>query len=289
MKKLITGILLTVCMGVFVLPNADAQVMWRGAKTMKKGSFIAMAQWYNMDFTQKYVWTDEEWKDEDNDYLKWGFETMFGYAITNRWEAMVHIPFRFHSFTTPTADETNSGVGDIFLKTRVGVLPWAKDKHGLTLLGSVRFGSGDYDHPYSFCNCGDGTVDFGLAEIFSTKWMSDFRGHVKANYWINGKNDDDYDIGDELKVILKLDRNFHKKFMGFATYIYYSQFKKKNPDGDEIDESQKIRHNFVLGGVWKPKKGLFIRPKIVFPGGGEGGKNFGFKPVLDFWYVFKVF
>ena len=125
MKKLITSILLMVCMGVFVLPNADAQVLWRSAKTMKKGSFIAMAQWYYMDFTQTYSWTDEEWKDEENDYLKWGFETMFGYAITDRWEAMVHIPVRFHSFKTATAEESNSGIGDIFIKTRYAVLPWA--------------------------------------------------------------------------------------------------------------------------------------------------------------------
>jgi len=292
MKKSVTGIILIACFCVFILPQADAQVLWRSAKTMKKGSVIAMAQWYYMDFAKVYDTTEGEWKDEDNDYLKWGFETMFGYAVTDRWEVMLHIPIRFHSFEKPDLDESNSGVGDIFFKTRYSVLPWAKDKHGLAFLGSVRFGTGEYDNPYSFCNCGDGSTDFGLGGIFSTAWIKNFRGHLKLNYWINGEdkvhNDVTYTVGNEVRFIGKVDYNFHKKFMGFMTYIFYNQAEKEDEDGNKIENSDKTRHNFVLGGLWKPQKGLFIRPKIVLPLGGENGRNFGFKPVLDVWYIFKL-
>ncbi|TKJ42549.1 hypothetical protein CEE37_02345 [candidate division LCP-89 bacterium B3_LCP] len=292
MRKLITLTLLMAVLSLYLLPQADAQVLWRGAKTMKKGSFIAMARWYYMDFTKVYDTTNEEWKDNDNDHLKWGFETMIGYAPMDRWEIMMHIPFRLHSFTTSTLDESSSGIGDIFFKTRVAVLPWSKKKHGLTFVGSVRLGTGEYDNPYSFCNCGDGSTDFGVAGIFSSKWMNKFRGHLKLNYWVNGEgkavNDVTYNVGNEMKFIGKLDYNFHKKFMGFATYIYYNQAEKEDSQGNAIQNSDKTRHSFALGGIWKPKKGIFVRPKIVLPIGAENGKNYSFKPVLDFWYVFAL-
>ena len=207
---------------VIVTGSSHAQVLWRSAKTMKKGSIITMGMMYYMDFSKKYDSVTEEWKDNPNDQSNKGFQLMFGYGVTDRLETSIHVPITFKSINTPTIDETTSGIGDIYLKTRYSILSWAKDKHGLTVVGSLRFATGKDDETVGFCNCGDGTTDVGLGGIFSTKWKHKFRGHVKLNYWLNGKNDADTNIGDEIKLILKLDRNLTPKIMPFVTYIYYT-------------------------------------------------------------------
>jgi len=243
-----------------------------------------MGEWYYTDFTRQYI--NDEWNDlpEGNSQTCWGFETMFGYAITDRLEGHLHLPIAFKSKETPTSDNSSSGIGDIYLKGRYGVLPWAKDKHGLTLTGALRLGTGDDEASPAL---GDGTTDFALGAIFSSAWLSQFRGHLKANYWVNGETDDDVSIGNQLKVLGKIDYNLSPGVMPFLTYIYKSQAESEFSDGSTCNP-ETIRHYVVFGGVWKPKKGLSVRPKVVLPLGGENGRNFSIKPVLDLWYVFGI-
>jgi|GEM_PF-903462 len=267
---------------------AQSQMLWRSAKTMKKGTFIAMTSGFHMGFNRSYNWSEEEWIDYSNDksYTWFCFSSMFGFALSNRIEAMIHLPLDFKSRESTGSDLSASGFGDIFVKTRVSVFPWAKDKHGLTLTGAARFSTGDKEAEIAL---GDGSTDFALGGIFTTAWMGKFRGHMKANYWLNGKNDSDYNIGDELKFIAKLDHNFSPKFMGFLTYIYYSQFKLKDTDGNEIENSNKNRHYATIGCLIKPVKGIFIRPKVLVPLTAKGGSMYSFKPMIDFWYTFAIF
>ncbi len=284
MKKLLALLCLAAFICVFCLP-VDAQVLWRSAKCMKKGNFIAMGEWYYKSLTKIYV--NDKWEDYDDSKVDWGFETMFGYAPIDRWEVMLHVPFKFRSYSNG-ADESNAGLGDIYFKTRYGILPWAKDKHGLALVASLRLPTGKDDDSFSWNNIGDGTTDIGLAGIFSTAWMNKFRGHLKVNYWINGENSDTkVKPGNEIKFIAKLDRNFQKKLMGFATYIYCGQGEKE-VDGTAVTNSDKTRHYLCLGCVYKPKKGVFFRPKLTLPLGGENGQNYTVLPKVDFWYVFQL-
>ena len=291
MKKLLSLLILIAVITVFCTP-ASAQILWRGAKTMKKGSIIAMGEWYNFDLSQKYSFANEKWDDNDDTNVKRGIETMFGYGINDRWEAMVHVPFRFHSFETDTSDDSNSGIGDIVFKTRYGLIPWSKEKGGLAVTASLRMGTGENDHEYSFCNCGDGTTDYGFGGIYSSGWYKKFRGHLKVNYWVNGSNDDDFKIGNEMKFIAKLDRSFSKKFFAFMTFIYFNQDPKLDKLGQIVQDPakvyQKTRNNFVLGGVYKPRPGLFIRPKLVFFIDGQGGKMYSWAPKIDVWYIFSL-
>jgi hypothetical protein len=286
MKQLIV-VLLAIVLIVSISTLTQAQIHWRGAKTMPQGSFLAMTSWYMMNFNQSYDWANEEWKDysSDKEMTYWGFESMVGYAITDRIEAHLHIPLTFKSLKMdPNIDLSSSGIGDMFLKGRYALIPWTKDQHGLTLTANLRLATGDKDADIAL---GDGTTDFGVGAIFSSAWMNKFRGHLKAGYWINGENDDKINVGDELKVIAKLDRKISPKVVGFLTYIYYSQGEKEN-DGTAVTNSEKNRNYVALGGVWKPKKGMFVRPKVLFPIGGEGGSLFAYKPLIDFWYVFKL-
>ena len=273
---------------LFIVIPAQSQILWRSAKTMKKGTFIGMTSGFYMGFNRSYNWGNEEWVDypDGKSYHWFGFSSMIGFAITDRIEAMIHLPLDFKSKEISGSDISASGFGDIFLKTRVAVLPWAKDKHGLTLTGAARFGTGDEEADIAL---GDGTTDFALGGIFTTAWMSKFRGHLKANYWLNGKTESEYNVGDELKFVAKMDHNFSPKLMGFLTYIYYSQFEQKDPDGNTIENSNKNRHYTCIGCLIKPTKGVFIRPRVLIPLTAKGGSMFTFKPMLDFWYTFKIF
>lgn len=286
MKKFTTLLLATLLIVALCTP-AQAQVLWRSAKTLSQGQAIVMASWYLMDYTKSYDWASEEWKDfpDGKESSCWGFETMFGYGVTDRLEVHLHVPILFKSSKNVGADEISaSGIGDIYLKGRYALVPWTKNHFGLTFTGNLRFPTGDEEADIAL---GDGTVDLGLGAIYSSAWMNDFRGHVKLGYWLNGENEDEVNVGNELKLILKLDRNFTPKVMGFLSYTYYSQTKKETAAGI-VPNSQKIRHYASLGGVWKPKAGMFVRPKVIIPVGGEGGTLFDFKPMVDFWYVFKI-
>ncbi len=279
----------TVCLTLFslillVAGSAQSQVLWRSAKTLKKGKLIAKGMAYSMDFSKKYDSAAEEWGDNSSDQSDKGLQLMFGYGLTDRIETHLHVPVAFKSITTTTVDESESSIGDVYLKTRIGITPWSKDKNGFLLTGALRFGTGNDDAAHKFCNTGDGTTDLGIGGIFSTKWFSKFRTHVKLNYWLNGKNEAKTNIGDEIKLILKLDRNLHKKFMPFMTYIYYDKLDGETEAG--VDVAGKSRNYFQVGGVYKPVKGVFVRPKVAFHFGGENGVMFSYKPMFDFWYVF---
>jgi hypothetical protein len=267
--------------------TVHSQVLWRSAKTIPKGTFIVLTSVYYMDFDQSYNPGDKKWVafSDDKNIINKGFQSMIGFALTDRIEAMIHIPVSFNYSQTRGIGNHSSGVGDIFFKTRIGILKWTRNKHGLTLTGGVRFNTGDADATPSL---GDGSFDIALGSIFSSAWIDKWQTHVKANYWFNGKSGK-YDIGDEFKFIAKLDRKFSTGITGFLGYIYYSLSKKKENGGTIIYNTEKSRHYIVAGCVYSPGKGLNIRPKIVVPFNGKGGNLFPFKLCLDLWYTFKIF
>ncbi len=294
MKRLLTVILLVTLIGLFVLP-ASAQVLWRSAKTMKKGSFIAMTNFYYQSITQTWDTDNEEWCDCEDEKSEWGFNSMLGYAVTDRMEVMAHIPFKsisgeFKNVAGDIEEQEAMGLGDIWLKTRIGVLPWAKDKHGFCITSTLSLPTGNTiqgpDASGTLSNkvkLGSGRIKYALGGIYSSKWFSKYRAHVKLNYWF-----DQPDYGDNMKLILKNDWNFDKKLMGFATYIMMKKWKDRTAAGVMKPNSHKIRHIAQVGAVYKPNKGVFIRPKVAFIVGGEVGLKYDFKPMIDFWYVFSI-
>ena len=269
-------------------PPSEAQILWRSAKTMKQGSFITMASWYYQDFTKSYNWTNSEWVDfpDGRSQTYWGINTMIGYGITNRWEGMIHIPVMFLSKEVGGVANNSSGMGDIYLKTRYAVLPWTK-KHerALTLVGAARFGSGDTDAVPAL---GDGSTDFSLGGIYSSALGKKFVGHLKARYWLNGKDVADDDIGDDLKFIAALGYKATPKVMPRVIFILVSQGKYKDASGHTLDNTQKSRYNVIVDCVFRPQPALTVRPRLLFPVGGEGGAMYNFMPMIDIWYVFQI-
>jgi hypothetical protein len=269
-----------------VTTAANAQVLWRGAKTMPKGTFIVLTSSYYMDFDRFYNPEDNKWVafPYDKNITSKGFQNMIGFALTNRIEAMIHLPVSFKYSQNLGVGSRSSGIGDIFFKTRIGILKSTSEKHGLTMTAAVRFNTGNTKAAPSL---GDGSIDAALGGIFSSAWLGKWRTHIKANYWFNGKSGK-YNIGDEFKFIAKLDRKFSPAVTGFLGYTYYSLSKKKE-GRTIIDNSQKSRHYISAGCVYSLKDGLNIRPKIVVPFDGKGGNLFPYKLCLDLWYTFRIF
>jgi len=50
--KHLTTITLAVSLLIVLSAPVQSQILWRGAKTMSKGSVIVMAEYYYMDFTK---------------------------------------------------------------------------------------------------------------------------------------------------------------------------------------------------------------------------------------------
>ncbi|MBN2417206.1 transporter [bacterium] len=276
------------CVALFLAQAASAQIIWRPAKTLSHGSFLIYTSNYITQFNKSYDWNGEKWVPygDDRKMTYVGMETMFGVGLTDRIELLVNLPVNFNSVETGGVENSASGIGDMYLKTRVAVVPWTADRGGFTLVGAVRLASGDREVMPAL---GDGTTDFVVGGIFSSGWKSGFRWHLRAAYWLNGKTDSDTDLGDELKILAKLDRTIAAKLAGFVTYIPDIFFKNKDADGEAIDNSQKHRHYISAGIVWNPVKGLFIRPKATIPVAGEGGSLYSVKPLVDVWYSFALF
>jgi hypothetical protein len=255
---------------------------------MSKGTFIIFTSGYYTYFNKFYNFEDKKWVDfpYNKSMIFKGFQNMIGFALTDRIEVMIHIPIIFNYSQAAGIINSSSGIGDIFLKTRIGILKWASNRHGLTLIGAVRFNTGDKTATPSL---GDGSIDIALGSIFSSAWISKWQAHLKANYWLNGKSDKNIDIGDEFEFIAKLDRKFSNRIVGFFGYNHYSLFKNKNINGEAIDNTQKIRHYIVVGCTYSPGNGFNIRPKITIPINGKGGNLFPYKLCLDVWYTFKLF
>ncbi|MBU0517481.1 transporter [bacterium] len=290
MKRLMTILLLITFVGVMAAP-ADAQVLWRSAKTMKQGSYIAMTNLYYQDITKVWDFTENEWCDCNYTKTEWGANTMIGYAVTDRMEVMAHIPFRYINYQPENGESVDrSGVGDIWLKSRIAVFPWEKNKHGFTVTSTLSLPTGSVER-----GLGSGRIKYALGGIYSSKWFGKYRGHLKLNYWWDQKgwatgssSSPTKDIGDNMKFIAKNDYNFSKKWMGFATYIYTVKWANYLSDGSLQENSHQTRHIAQVGAVYKPYSGWFIRPKVAFIMGGVGGTKWDYKPMIDLWYVFNT-
>ncbi len=267
--------------------NVHAQCLWRGAKMLSKGSIIVMNRIQYSEFDRVYDWNLERWIDfpgQDRS-VQSGLETMVGYGVTDRMEVMAHLPVPYKYTQSEGTKNGRMGLGDIMLKMRIGMRQWKEDQHGFTLVGALRFASGDLKPVPAL---GDGTTDLSIGGIFSSVWKGNWCGHLKGIYWWNGENEWEEKIGDQWKMIAKMDRRFSSRWKGFLTYIHMSQSVKVDSDGNEINGTTQFRHYGCLGCIIKPLSGLNVRPKLTFPIAAKGGKLYRVQPCLDIWYVFKL-
>ena len=58
-----TVLSLNLVLCLFIVVPAQSQILWRSAKTMKKGTCIAMTSAFYMDYNRSYDWMNDEWID----------------------------------------------------------------------------------------------------------------------------------------------------------------------------------------------------------------------------------
>ena len=266
-----------------------AQVLWLSAANLKQGKIIAMTEFYYSSLNKIYDTADEKWIDNPDTKSEWGFNSMIGYGITDRFDALIHIPFRNIAFENEdgTVEKDAMGVGDIWLKSQFAVIPWSKDKNGLAFLSTISLPTGSLKDDFTL---GSGRIDFAIGEIFSTKWTHNWRGHIKANYWFsqNTGGTSGKDVGDNYEVILKIDKFFTKTAFAFVVFNYTQKWKDQTAAGIHTAWTQKSRYVIQPGITYIPKPGLFIRPKVAIPVSGEVGEMNDYKILVDVWYVFTT-
>jgi hypothetical protein len=270
-----------VCLIFAMMLVANATpLLWRGAKCMPANSAIFMGGFTYFTTSRYYDWANEEWADlpdaSQTDVI--GMHFMLGYAPIANWEIMVHVPLMMKSRDTISA----FGLQDAWIKTRYQ-FTGGKNKPFVTGLVAVRIPTSDDSLDIVL---DDQTLDIAAGVLFQHS-VSSFVFHLKAGYWYNMKNDAEYDIGDELEGIFKVDYVFSKQVTAFLNFNYLNTFQMKDTSGTAIDHTEKTRFYIIPGIVFKPVSGLSVRPKFIYPlemidkGGSDGAWKLG----LDIWYV----
>ncbi len=270
---------------VFIMVNLGSAgpLIWRGAKTIDAGKPIFMVGLGYCTVNKSYNWTDEEWTDliDASQTTVMNAHFMLGYAPIKKWEIMAHIPVMMKDKDTLSS----FGLQDVWLKTRYNFLG-GKGQPFVTGVAAVRIPTTSEDAEIAL---DDRTLDIALGGLFMSPRLGQVLLHLKAGYWYNMKNDADYDIGDNIETIFKIDYIFNKKVKTFLNFTFVETFKMKDADGNVIDNTEKRRLNIIPGLVIKPAPGLNIRPKFIYPLEmiNKGGSNYSWKLGLDIWYVLK--
>jgi hypothetical protein len=255
-----------------------AQVSMFSSNPLKKKQFVFFNQTQYFEKTSKYDWSAKDFN-KLSDALKVNSTSllpMIGYGINDKLSAFMQYPLYWDTQN----GSTNFYQGDMVLMSRYAIIPSSSSKTGLTLIGALRIPTADYqNNPYA-----DGSLDFIVGEIFSTKWIGNFRTHLKSEFYINTKNKLGENPGEELRVFLKQDYRINKELKFYINNIYTYQAKKKNEYDILVDNSQTHRILHIFGAEYSINNTFVIKPKVQIPSYGMGGSLFNSKLILDFVY-----
>jgi len=256
-----------------------SQVTMLSSNPLKKNQVVAFTSFQFFEGHDKYDWNSNSWNviPEADRTSVTSLLTMVGYGVTSKLAMYLQYPV----YDQIKNNNSTFYQGEITAMSRYAIIPSSAQKSGLTLIGAVRFPTA----PTKNNIFADGSVDFIVGEIFSTKWYGNWRTHIKSAYYINTKNPTDENPGDELQVFLKQDYKWGKvKF--YLNNIFTYQSKKRNAAGDIVDNTQIYRVFHLLGAEFYVKNSFYIKPKIQIPSYAQGGTMFQEKFILDLIYYF---
>ena len=256
-----------------------AQVTMLSSNPLKKNQIMAFTSFQFLEGHDKYDWNSNSWNviPEADRTLTASLLTMVGYGVTRKLSMYLQYPvyeqIKNNNFTF--------NQGEITVMSRYAIIPSSAQKSGLTLIGAVRLPTAPTaNNPFT-----DGSVDFIVGEIFSTKWNGNWRTHIKSAYYINTKDAIDENPGDEFQFYWKLDYKWGKvKFYTNNSFAYLT--KKTNAASEKVDNSQVLRVLHQLGMEYVVKNSFYIKPKIQIPSYAQGGTKFQEKFILDLIYYF---
>lgn len=256
-----------------------AQVTMLSSNPLKKSQVIAFTSFQFFEGHDKYDWNSNSWNviPEADRTSTASLLTMVGYGVTSKFAMYLQYPV----YDQIKNNNSTFYQGEITAMSRYAIIPSSAQKSGLTLIGAVRFPTA----PTKNNSFADGSVDFIVGEIFSTKWYGDWRTHIKSAYYINTKNSIDENPGDEFQIYWKQDFKWRKfKFYTNNSLAYLT--KKANAAKEKVDRSQSLRFLHQLGMECVVKNSFYIKPKIQIPSYAQGGTKFQEKFILDLIYYF---
>lgn len=257
----------------------QSQVTMLSSNPLKKNQVMAFTSFQFFEGHDKYDWNSNSWNviPEADRTSTASLLTMVGYGVTSKLAMYLQYPV----YEQIKNNNFPFNQGEITVMSRYAIIPSSAQKSGLTLIGAVRLPTATTKNN-SFA---DGSVDFIVGEIFSTKWYGNWRTHIKSAYYINTKNAIDENPGDEFQFYWKLDYKWGKvKFYTNNSLALLT--KKTNAASEEVDNSHSLRLLHQLGMEYVVKNSFYIKPKIQIPSYAQGGTKFQEKFILDLIYYF---
>jgi len=247
---------------------------------MIKNQFIVYTSIQYYKIHDKYNWNDHKYYPIP-DAERVGNTSaiaMMGYGLTNKLAMYIQYPI----YNQVKNNEHTFYDGEAVLMSRYAIIPSSPEKTGLTLIGALKFPTAFVDNnPFA-----DNTVDLIFGEIFSTAWYKNWRTHIKSEFYINTKKSNNYNPGEEFRIILKQEYKLGK-FKFYLTNRYSYQFNSRDKENVIVENTQKQKLLHLLGVKYSIKKRFHIKPKVQVFSIGKGGTIFRDKFILELFYYFN--
>ncbi len=258
-------------------------LIWRGATTIKPMQFIFEADFAYSRTTKTYNWNEKRWDalPSEKQTTTLSSTMMVGFCPFPNFEVCL-----IDQLATRSQDTLRSfGMGDLWFNIRYQAIASKLAPVLLTFSGALVVPISDKEAKLPI---DDGTMDIGLGAILQTKEFGRILAHLRFGYWINGKTDDTTKLGNMFQYAAKLDYNLSKSksLMAYIQVAGTMEGKRKIRNEAKAN-TEKDRHNFAVGAVFKALPKLSIRPKLAvsLPFISRGGSLAPYTLGFDFWLV----
>ena len=239
--------------------------------TIPKNQLFAYSEfdWQKLD--QYYHWDSGEFTDFAVEDIKTKYNTklMAGYGISDRLELSILL-----NYLGISSDNYNfHGIGFTLIQSRFSVLTWDHHHHGMV------FGVG-----YRSDNEQD-RQDLLFSFQYSSPWYSIFKFNAGFNFFNNGTNKWDIEVGNEAIIDLSCDICINNKM--FYKSVISSFYRDQASDiNGEINDSEVNRLFYQGCIVYAVADNLFIEPGVRLMLYGKGGQKSDFLFLFGCIYLF---
>lgn len=252
-------------------------VVGTSANTIPQGVFMIDLWSAWLDMTKAYDDTGEEWNDlpDGADLRSVSVVPRIYYGVADWFTMRVALPLEYRTQgSLSAAGETDkaSGLGDILLEPKVKVYESDTGKAKVSLIGGVRFPSGDQE---SSPHISDGSTDV-LVGVVVTHGAGAVSLHGVLGYWFNGENKDGENLDD--------------RWIGRATVEVplgegWSVLGEVHATTGE-DPSVYRRINLCPGVSWTSGERLTVGMAVRVSAWAKGGDDYSWAPHLRASYTF---
>ncbi|MBN1755022.1 hypothetical protein JW877_02305 [bacterium] len=271
-RFILTSILLIT---LLVIDIYSWPIIGPATRMLNKGEIMLETHYNYQLFNRYYNLAEKEWIKLPSDSLYTINEivTEFYWGIAREVSLRLILPVKLSQF----GKDVNNGIGDgVFSLLYQPVRGEDEEQVGTVLWGGVRFPTGDSEN---FPPLGDNSYDF-LVGLFDVR---DFYGalyYTTVGLWLNGKNQDDEEIGVQYQYNFCLSVPVLKNSEPFVNIV--GEF-----DGYFIGKfKENTRNQLCLGLQYVDIDHLVIEASVAVPIYSVGGYRYDFTPTAGFIFWF---